>query len=148
VACMGSALLGTSTSGAYIESAAGIRDGARTGLAAVVTASLFGLSLFFVPLLEPLQHLGYAYGPALVAVGILMTSSVRRIELEDMTELIPAFIAITLMVFTYNIGNGLTAGLLLHPVLKLAAGRWREVRGGGLVLAALSAVYYAYGLPH
>jgi len=148
VACMASALLGTSTSGAYIESAAGIRDGARTGLAAVVTASLFGLSLFFVPLLEPLQHLGYAYGPALVAVGIMMTSSVRRIELEDMTELIPAFIAITLMVFTYNIGNGLTAGLLLHPVLKLAAGRWREVRGGGLVLAALSAVYYAYGLPH
>ncbi len=74
-ACMFSALVGTSTSGAYIESATGIREGARTGLAAVTTGMLFVVSLFFIPLIEPLQQLRYAYGPALIAVGLLMMSS-------------------------------------------------------------------------
>jgi AGZA family xanthine/uracil permease-like MFS transporter len=70
--CMFSGLVGTSTSGAYIESATGIREGARTGLAAVTTAALFAASLFFIPLIEPLQNLRFAYGPALIAVGVLM----------------------------------------------------------------------------
>ena len=75
--CMFSGLVGTSTSGAYIESATGIREGARTGLAAVVTAGLFAVSLFFIPLVEPLQQLRYAYGPALIAVGILNVRQCR-----------------------------------------------------------------------
>jgi adenine/guanine/hypoxanthine permease len=75
LASVGAGLLGTTTSGAYIESATGIREGARTGLASVVTALLFLASLFFVPLFEPLQKLHYAYGPALVAVGVLMSGS-------------------------------------------------------------------------
>jgi AGZA family xanthine/uracil permease-like MFS transporter len=141
-------LVGTTTSGAYIESAAGIREGARTGLAAVTTAALFAASLFFVPLIEPLQRLRYAYAPALVAVGLLMLSSVRRIDFDDLTELVPAFTTIVMMVFTYNIGNGLTAGLVLYPIVKLAAGRAREVKGGAWVLAAVSAVYFVFGLPH
>jgi AGZA family xanthine/uracil permease-like MFS transporter len=66
LSCIASGLLGTSTSGAYIESATGIREGARTGLAAIVTGLLFALALFFIPLVEPLQQLGYAYGPALI----------------------------------------------------------------------------------
>jgi adenine/guanine/hypoxanthine permease len=77
VTCMFSGLVGTSTSGAYIESATGIREGARTGLAAVTTAGLFAVALFFIPLIEPLQQLRYAYGPALIAVGVLMLGSVR-----------------------------------------------------------------------
>jgi AGZA family xanthine/uracil permease-like MFS transporter len=147
-ACVASSLLGTSTSGAYIESAAGIREGARTGLAAVTTGALFAASLFFLPLVEMLQSLRYAYGPALIAVGCLMIPSVAKIRFDDLTELVPAFATVAVMVFTYNIGNGLTAGLLLHPVLKTAAGRFREVPAGGWVLAAACLVYYAFGLPH
>jgi AGZA family xanthine/uracil permease-like MFS transporter len=148
LACAFAGLVGTTTSGAYIESAAGIREGARTGLAAVTTAALFLASLFFVPLVEPLQRLRYAYAPALVAVGLLMLSAVRRIDFDDLTELVPAFVTIAMMVFTYNIGNGLTAGLLLHPVVKVAAGRGREVKPGGAALAALCALYFVFGLPH
>ncbi len=147
-ACVASSLLGTSTSGAFIESAAGIREGARTGLAAVTTALLFAASLFFLPLLGPLQQLRCAYGPALVAVGVLMVASAAKIEFGDPTELVPAFATIAMMVFTYNIGNGLTAGLVLHPVLKLAAGRAREVRPGGWVLGAVCLAYFVFGLPH
>jgi AGZA family xanthine/uracil permease-like MFS transporter len=146
--CVAAGLLGTTTSGAYIESAAGIREGARTGLAAVATAALFLVSLFFVPLLAPLQELHYAYAPALVAVGFLMTGSARHIDYDDLTELVPAFATIVMMVFTYNIGNGLTVGLLLHPLLKLAAGRAREVRREGWALGALCLAYYVLGAPH
>ncbi|MGA2221272.1 MAG: NCS2 family permease [Verrucomicrobiia bacterium] len=146
--CMFSGLVGTSTSGAYIESATGIREGARTGLAAVVTAGLFAASLFFIPLVEPLQQLRYAYGPALIAVGVLMIGSIRKIDFEDMTELVPAFVTIAMMLFTYNIANGLTAGLLVYPIMKLAAGRYKELNAGAVVLALLCLVYYVFGLPH
>jgi AGZA family xanthine/uracil permease-like MFS transporter len=148
VTCIGSALLGTSTSGAYIESATGIKDGARTGLAAVVTGLLFLLCLFFVPLVTPLQSLTFAYGPALIVVGILMIRSISKIEFDDLTELAPAFITIVMMVFTYNIANGLTAGLVVYPIIKLAAGRWRDLNAGMIVMALLCAAYYVFGLVH
>jgi AGZA family xanthine/uracil permease-like MFS transporter len=146
--CMFSALMGTSTSGAYIESATGIREGARTGLAAIVTALFFAGSLFFIPLIEPLQHLRYAYGPALIAVGVLMMGSVKRIDFDDLTELIPAFATIVMMIFTYNIANGLTAGLVLYPLFKLLAGRGKELNAGSIVLALLCLLYYVFGLTH
>jgi AGZA family xanthine/uracil permease-like MFS transporter len=148
VTCVAAGLLGTTTSGAYIESAAGIREGARTGLAAVTTAALFLATLFFVPLVEPLQKLHYVYAPALVAVGVLMTASARHLDYDDPTELVPALSTVAMMVFTYNIANGLTAGLLLHPLLKVAAGRAREVKGGGWALFALCLSYYLFGTPH
>ncbi|SKA96784.1 putative MFS transporter, AGZA family, xanthine/uracil permease [Prosthecobacter debontii] len=146
--CMFSGLIGTSTSGAYIESATGISEGARTGLAALVTAGLFAVSLFFIPLIEPLQQLRFAYGPALIAVGVLMMGSVRRIDFEDLTEWVPAFVTIVMMLFTYNIANGLTAGFVVHPVLKGAAGRWRELNAGMLILAGMCAAYYLLGMVH
>lgn len=146
--CMLSALIGTSTSGAYIESATGIREGARTGLAAVSTAFLFAASLFFIPLLEPLQQLRYAYGPALIAVGVLMMGSITKINFEDLTELVPAFATIVMMLFTYNIGNGLTAGLVVYPLIKLLSGRARELDAGSVVLGLLCGIYYVFGLPH
>jgi AGZA family xanthine/uracil permease-like MFS transporter len=148
LACMFSGAIGTSTSGAYIESAAGIREGARTGLAALTTSALFGLSLFFLPLAAPLQQLRYCYAPALIVVGILMLASVRGIDFDDMTELVPAFAAMALMTFTYNIANGLTAGLILYPVTKLMAGRVRELSAGQVFLGALCALYYVFGIPH
>jgi AGZA family xanthine/uracil permease-like MFS transporter len=148
VSCMFSGLVGTSTTGAYIESATGIRDGARTGLAAVTTGALFLASLFFIPLVEPLQSLRYAYAPALVVVGALMVASARHIEYDDLTELLPAFATIALVAFTYNIANGLTAGLALYPIVKVAAGRTGEVRPGAWLLAGMSFVYFGFGLPH
>ena len=148
ISCVVSGLLGTSTSGAYIESATGIREGARTGLAAVTTAALFAVSLFFIPLVEPLQQLRFAYGPALIAVGVLMLDSIRHIEFDDLTELVPAFVTIIMMIFSYNIANGLTAGLVLYPVMKLLTGRARELNAGSIVLAILCLVYYVFGLPH
>ncbi len=148
IACIFAALVGTSTSGAFIESATGIREGARTGLAAVITGLLFAVALFFLPLLEPLQQLKYAYGPALMLVGVLMFASARQLNVDDFTELAPAVISVVMMVFTYNIANGLTAGLIVHPLLKLATFRWREIHPGAAVLAALCVAYYIFGRPH
>jgi len=148
VSCVFASLVGTSTSGAFIESATGIREGARTGLAAIVTGLLFVAALFFVPLVAPLQQSRYAYGPALVAVGMLMVASMRRIDFDDLTEAVPAFACIVLMVFTYNIANGLTAGLVLYPVAKVVGGKSRDLNAGSLVLAALCAAYFILGVPH
>jgi AGZA family xanthine/uracil permease-like MFS transporter len=148
LACMFSATVGTSTSGAYIESATGIQQGARTGLAAVVVALLFGLSLFFLPLAGALQQAAFAYGPALMAVGVLMMSAVVRINFDDLTEAVPAVVTIVLMLFTFNIANGLTAGLVLYPVFKLLAGRRRDLSWGSVGLGALCLVYFVVGIPH
>lgn len=146
--CTFSAMIGSSTAGAFIESAAGIKEGARTGLAALVVGLLFALSLFFIPLVEPFQHLTFAYAPALMAVGLLMIGSMAKIDLEDLTEAVPAFATVVIIIFSYNIANGLTAGLILHPLMKLLAGRISEIHPGSVVLAALCLVYYCFGLPH
>jgi len=148
VACISSSLIGTSTTGAYIESAAGIREGARTGLATVVTALLFFASLFFLPLVTPFQKLSYAYAPALMSVGVLMMHSLKKIEFDDLTEAVPAIATIALMIFTYNTANGLTAGLVLFVLMKIASGRWKELNSGSYVLAAMCMVYFLFGLPH
>jgi adenine/guanine/hypoxanthine permease len=148
LSCTFSGLIGTSTSGAYIESSTGIREGARTGLASVVTAALFALSLFVIPIFEPMQSLQYAYAPALLIVGMLMLRAATQIDFDDLTELVPAFTTVIVMVFTFNIANGLTAGLVLYPVMKVLAGRARELRAGTLVLAGLCVLYYVFGLPH
>ncbi|MFL6247020.1 MAG: NCS2 family permease [Thermoanaerobaculia bacterium] len=148
VTCVAAGLVGTSTSGAYIESSTGIREGARTGLASLVTAALFVLSLFFIPLFEPMQSLRFAYAPALLIVGMLMLGAVAKIDFDDLTELVPAFTTVVVMVFTFNIANGLTAGLVLYPVMKVLSGRAREVSAGAIVLAVLCSLYYIFGVPH
>ncbi len=139
------ALLGTTTSGAYIESAAGIASGGKTGLTSVVVAVLFLLSLFFTPLFTAVPACGY--GPALIVVGLLMLEPVRRIPFEDYTELVPAFLTIILMIFTFNIGIGMTAGFVAYPLLKLLSGRWREVPGGMWFLGLLSIFFFLFS-PH
>lgn len=146
--CMFASVVGTSTSGVFIESAAGIREGARTGLSTLVTGLLFAACLFFVPLVEPVQRMGFAYGPALVLVGLLMLPSARAIEFDDLTEAIPAFATVVMMVFTYNIANGLTAGLVLWPLLKLASGKGKSVNAPALLLGLLCLAYYVFGLRH
>lgn len=136
------ALAGTTTSGAYIESAAGVHAGGRTGLVAVVVAGLFAVSLFLAPLVVAIP--AAAYGPALAVVGATMMAPLAKIDLDDPTEALPAFTVIALMSFTFNIGVGITAGLLLYPILKLVAGRAREIHAGLWVLAALSALFFLF----
>lgn len=148
LSCIFSSLIGSSTSGAFIESAAGIREGGRTGLTALVVALMFFASIFFIPLVAPLQHLTYAYAPALMAVGLLMLGGIKNIDLEDLTEATPAFATIAMMIFTYNIANGLTAGLVLYVVMKLAAGRYKELNWGSYILGAMCLTYFIFGLPH
>ena len=133
IATMFAGLAGTTTGGAYIESASRVHVGGRTGLTAVVVAALFGMSLFFAPLVAAIP--AAAYAPALIIVGAMMIAPVLKIDFDDYTELIPAFTVIALMSFTYNIGVGITAGLILYPLFKLAAGRWaRSTRGSGCYL--------------
>jgi AGZA family xanthine/uracil permease-like MFS transporter len=136
------ALVGTTTAGAYIESAAGVEAGGRTGFTAVVVAGLFLLALFFSDFLTKVPP--QAYGPALVVVGYLMITAITKINLEDYTELFPAFAVIILMSFTYNIGIGITAGFVLYPIFKVAAGRSREISPGLWVLAGLSLLFYVF----
>ena len=142
LATMFAGLAGTTTAGAYIESASGVQVGGRTGLTAVVVAALFGVSLFFAPLVAAIPPAAYA--PALIIVGAMMITPVLKIDLDDYTELIPAFTVIALMSFTYNIGVGITAGLVLYPLFKLAAGRWREIHAGLWMLCALSILFYIF----
>ncbi len=140
LANMAAPLLGTTTTGAYIESASGIEEGGRTGFTTLVVAGLFLLALFFAPVLTAVP--AHAYGPALIVIGFLMISPIARIDFSDLTELIPAFLTIVLMVFTFNIGVGMTAGLISHPVLKTLAGRGREIAPGSWVFAVLSLLFY------
>jgi AGZA family xanthine/uracil permease-like MFS transporter len=135
-------LLGTTTTGAYIESAAGIEEGGRTGFTCLVVAFLFLLSLFFAPLFTAVPP--HAYGSVLIVIGIFMIRPVTKIDFEDYTELVPAFLTIVLMSFTFNIGVGMTAGLLSYPLLKILSGRIREVAPGMWVLAAMSLCFYLF----
>lgn len=142
IATMFAGLAGSTTAGAYIESAAGVHVGGRTGLTAVVVAALFAMSLFFAPLVAAIP--AAAYAPALIVVGAMMIAPIVKIDFDDYTELIPAFTVITLMSFTYNIGVGITAGLILYPFFKIVAGRHEEVPAGLWVLCALSTLFYLF----
>jgi len=136
------ALLGTSTTGTFIESAAGIEAGGRTGLTAVVTALALLGCLFFAPLLTAIP--ACAYAPALIIVGGMMLELIGRIESQDYCEWIPAFLTIALMSFTYNLGIGITAGFILHTLLQAIAGRTRRITPGMWLLASASLIFYIF----
>jgi len=142
LATVAGACLGTTTTGTYIESAAGIEEGGRTGLTAVVTALLFLVALFFAPLLTSVP--AFASGPALIVVGLLMLTPIKKIDIGDYTEAIPAFATIALMSFTFNVGVGITAGFVLYPFFKVVTGRWREVHPGLWILATLSLLFFIF----
>ncbi|HTY56328.1 MAG TPA: NCS2 family permease, partial [Candidatus Binataceae bacterium] len=136
------AVVGTSTAGAFIESATGIDAGGRSGFTAVVTALVFALALFFAPFIVAIP--AQAYSPALIVVGLLMLAPITKIDFSDYTELIPAFAVVALMSFTYNIGIGVTGGFVLYPFFKVISGRYREVRPGLWILAALSLLFFIF----
>jgi AGZA family xanthine/uracil permease-like MFS transporter len=139
------AMLGTSTVTAYIESGAGVSVGGRTGLASIVTGSLFVLCLFFYPLVRMIGG-GYTAGgmtfypviaPALVLVGTLMMGGLRRIDWDDPTEAIPSFLTIILMPLAVSITDGVGFGLVSYVLVKMAAGRTREIHPLIAVFAVL-----------
>ncbi|MFQ5866716.1 MAG: NCS2 family permease [bacterium] len=142
LATMFGALVGTSTTGTYIESAAGIEEGGRTGLTSLVVAVLFLVALFFAPFFTAVPS--QAYGPALIIVGLLMLSPVTKINFADYTEVIPAFAVVILMSFTYNIGIGMTGGFVLYPLFKIVSGRAREVHPGLWFLGAFSLLFFIF----
>ena len=138
--------IGTTTTGAFVESATGIEAGGRTGLTALVTAACFALTLFFAPFVAAIPP--QAYAPALIVVGLFMFAPITRIDFSDYTESVPAFAVVTLMCFTFNIAVGITAGFVLYPICKLAAGRLAQVKPALWVLTALSLlffIFYLYG---
>ncbi len=138
-------IVGTTTAGAYIESATGIEAGGRTGFASVVTAILFLLSLFFAPIFSKIP--AYAYGPALIMVGVLMFSAVSQLNFKDLSEVVPAFITIILICFTYDIGVGITAGFIVYVFIKIVSGKVSEIAGGMWFLSILSLIFYIFN-PH
>lgn len=120
-----SAAVGTSTVTSYVESAAGIAEGGKTGLTAVTVAALFLVALVFSPLIGLVP--GFATAPALVLVGALMISSIRHVEFEDITDGLPAFMTIIMMPLTFSIANGFAFGFISYTFLKTLAGRTKEV---------------------
>ena len=136
------ALFGTTTAGVFIESASGIEQGGKTGFTALVVAGLFLAALFFAPILTIVPP--QAYGPVLVLVGMFMIESAGHFDFSDYTELLPAFLTIVMMLFTFNIGVGITMGFISWVVIKLLAGRFREINAGMTALALLSATFYIF----
>jgi len=147
------ALLGTSTVTAYVESAAGVAEGGRTGLANMITGVLMLLGLFFYPLCQMVGE-GYqladgariypVVAPALIVVGSLMLRNVRRISWEDTTEAVPAFLTMVIMPFAFSITEGIAFGFISFALLKLVTGRGREVHWIVYLFAFLFVLRYIF----
>lgn len=129
------AAMGTSTTTAYVESAAGVEEGGRTGLTAVTTGGLFVLSMFFWPLVGAVPSAATA--PALILVGALMMEGVKNIEWKDVSEAVPAFLTIVVMPFTYSVANGVSFGIIAYALIKVFTGRFKEASWLLYLLAAL-----------
>lgn len=139
-AAMFGAVLGTSTTTSYIESAAGVEEGGRTGLTAVTVSALFLLALFFTPLILAIP--AAATAPALVIVGVFMMQSVTEIDWADFGVAVPAALTILTMPLTFSISEGIAVGFFVYVLLMLGLGRAREVSWLAYVLAGLFALHF------
>ena len=140
-ATMVGALAGTSTATSYIESAAGVRAGGRTGLTALVVAGLFLVALVFAPVAAAIP--GYATAPAIIFVGCVMARALRHVEWDDLTEGVPAIVTAIAMPFTYSIATGIGLGFISYAVIKLLAGRRRDLNLAVAAVAVLFAIRFA-----
>ena len=140
-ATMAGAALGTSTTTSYIESTAGISAGGRTGLTACVVALLFLLSMFFSPLATAVP--GYATAPALLFVAVLMTHGLVQINWDDLTEAAPVVVTALAMPLTFSIANGIALGFISWTLIKVLAGRWRDLNPSLYILAGLFVIKLA-----
>lgn len=136
------ALMGTSTVTAYVESAAGIGEGGRTGLTAITTGIIFLLALVLAPVAGIIPTAATA--PALIIVGVLMASSVVDINFNDFTEAFPAFLTLILMPLTYSIGNGIAGGIIAYTLLKVVTGQWKKVHWMMYVLFVIVMARYIF----
>jgi len=139
LATMAGALLGTSTTTSYVESAAGIEQGGRTGLTSVVTGVLFLLALFFIPVIAVVP--GYATAPALIVVGYFMMKEARKINFRKLDELIPSIIIVVMIAASYQISMGLALGFVSFVIVKTLLGRYKEVHGAMWLIAGLSLAF-------
>ena len=142
IATIGGSLLGTSTTSPYIESAAGVRAGGRTGLTAVVVALLFLGALFFSPLAATIPD--YATGPALLFVASLMVKNLVRIPWEDFTEAVPGVITFVMIPFTFSIADGIGLGFISYTLIKLFCGKWEALKPTLILLTLLFVGYFIY----
>ena len=138
VATVAGSVLGTSTTTTYIESASGVADGARTGLASVMTGALFLVSMFFTPIISAIP--GFATAPALIAVGIFMMRGIGDIDFHDFEEGIPAFLTIVMMPLTFSIAEGLAFGFISYVLLKLLLGKITSCDPILILVAAFSII--------
>ncbi|EHD5659070.1 NCS2 family permease [Escherichia coli] len=138
VSSVAGAFIGTSSVTAYIESTSGVAVGGRTGLTAVVVGVMFLLVMFLSPLVAMVPP--YATAGALIFVGVLMTSSLARVNWDDFTESVPAFITTVMMPFTFSITEGIALGFMSYCIMKVCTGRWRDLNLCVVVVAALFAL--------
>lgn len=136
------AVFGTSTTTTFVESASGVAEGGRTGLTAVVSALLFGLSLFLSPIFLAIPS--FATAPALIVVGFLMITSVMKIDMDDFTEAIPCYICLIAMPFMYSISEGIAMGIISYVVINVLSGKAKDKKISALmyVLAVLFVLKY------
>lgn len=142
IGTMFGALTGTSTVTSYIESAAGVAEGARTGLSNVVVAGLFLAAMFFSPLAASIP--GFATAPALILVGALMTQSIAKVDWGEFSEAFPSFVTLLATPLMFSIATGLSLGVISYTVAKVAAGKWRQVSVLLWILTALFVLRYVY----
>ena len=141
IATAAGAVLGTSTTTTYVESASGVMAGGRTGLTGATTAALFVLSLVFAPVFLAIP--GFATAPALIVVGYMMLSSCADIDWQDAGEALPAFLAVAAMPFTYSISDGLMLGVIAYTAINAFAGRFKRIHWIMYILTALFIAKYA-----
>ena len=132
--CTGS-VLGTSTVTTFVESSAGVAAGGKTGVTSLVTAAAFAVALFFAPIAKLIPP--YAYGAALIYVGVLMIGSVKDIDWKDVSVSVPAFLTVAMMPFTYNISYGIAFGLFSYVIIKAFCGEIKQIKIGTWVVTAL-----------
>lgn len=138
----GGALFGTSTVTTYVESAAGVGAGGRTGLTGVFVSLFFLLALFFRPIVGLVPSAATA--PALIIVGTMMITNITKLDWNDFTEVLPAFVTMIFMPFTTSIANGIALGFIVYPLVKLFTGKGKEVHWLVYTLAALFVFYFIF----
>ena len=134
------AMLGTSTTTTYVESAAGVAQGGRSGLTALVVGACFVIALFFSPLFLSIPSAATA--PALIIVGLLMAEQIKNVEFDDFSESIPAFVCMLMMPLTYSISNGILIGMITYVLMNMICGKFKKLSPAMYVLAVLFILKY------
>ena len=140
IATTAGALLGTSTTTTYVESAAGVAQGGRSGLTALVVGGCFVIAMFFSPLFLSIPSAATA--PALIIVGLLMAEQIKNVDFDDFSEAIPAFVCMLMMPLTYSISNGILIGMITYVLMNMICGKFKKLSPAMYILAVLFILKY------